>query len=320
MTNRMRIFEQFKLTSLITSEVLYWVGRADGCLSCKDNHVNVKIGPSISSTKWDISKIRNNIRQILKDETIKEFDLGEEKTSNSNLTICVKDVSTFETYTTENKYDIQEAESKIEEMKQIQLIDNCLTYSLYPNSNIPICSKCVAGFILSLDHNYCFSPTLLSNCELAIANDKCLKCKNGFSIQQDLTCSALNIDNCEEFMYLNTSYNSNDYNLKCAKCKSGFYSEDGSSCQKMKISNCEIAFDAATCLKCNHNYFLFSNGIITECRETSRHIICANGYLDVMTDKVACLECPSADFIFKEMKYTDTPGRLSIYLYLWLST
>ena len=310
------LYEEFSLGPTIYSDILYWQNPGSGCDSCKPGYINVKDNVILSNSLLDLTNLRSNLSLFSRTETITSFSSNPiQLISSVDDTLCIRDKASVEFYIDEASFVLSEIPNVFASMNRQILISNCEKYSLYPSSLTPICSECESGYIPNINHQQCHLASFnLSNCLVALSSSKCALCDGNYSLTSTKTCSSLNISNCIEYAYLNTTYNSSNTTLRCIRCENGYFSEDGISCQKIMIEGCLIAFNADTCIECSSGKYLFENGFITECRDVGSRVNCSKAYFDVKEDNMYCLDCVAGDHILKKLDYTQNTGKFLLLI------
>lgn len=305
------LFEEFGVGTTMYSDILFWQNPGKGCDSCKQDYFNVKENVLPSVSLRDISNVRADLHFLGRLFSSSSFsDLPINYLSSLDAHLCVKNISTYDYFISEDSYALDSVTVQFANMNRQTLILNCEKYALYPHSFKPICSVCKSGFIPNLDHSQCHSKFgSLENCRHAISSSKCAVCNDNFAMTPTKSCQALNISNCSEYAYLNTTFSGSGTSLRCISCKEGFFTTNGQSCQPIQIEGCLLAFDDQTCLKCSDGKYLFENGLVTECRDVGSEINCASAALDAKHNTMHCLDCTSSDFVVKVLDFTENTGK-----------
>ena len=313
MSSPFHLFLEFALGATMFSDLLFWQNPGEGCDSCNPGFINVKDNVIQTYPMFDRTNLKANIVELSRIEANTPnapSPIG--LLSSWDNTLCLRDKDTFEFFLDESSFPLSDIPTRFGLKTRQVLITNCEKYSLYPLSFSPVCSQCKSGYIPDETYQNCYlASSSLSNCLLAKSSNQCRICQNSFSLTLTKTCEALTISHCQEYAYLNTTYNSSNSSVRCIRCENGYFSENGTSCQKITMPGCQVAFNADTCIECVSGKFLFENGFVTECRDLGERVNCSHAFFDLKEDSMYCLDCGQGDFIVKKLDFTENTGEYS---------
>ena len=199
-----------------------------GCTKCKEGYTNVngnceKCGEAINGCST-CSTINNVCYECSNDRYL---SLGRCLTFNELIPMC-SNVTTEENEIV-CKECIDGYYTEEDKCVKCDIIDNCIECN-----NRTTCTKCTKGYKVS-SSGQCEKECEIKNCKVYKegVNCKCNKCQEGYTLQNETTCSL-----CSE-IFTDCSLCSQTEN-KCLSCKSDQYYLEDNKCNlcSSKLSNC----------------------------------------------------------------------------------
>ena len=153
----------------------------------------------------------------------------------------------------------------------------CLRFKITKNE----CEVCKDGYYKSMNQNLCVKYTVQNCIERAISHDGCLRCLDGFYLNQDGFCLKHSIKNCKRYSQRNDA---------CEQCNYGYYLNNLFNCSKHTVENCDLFNNYSdTCLSCISGHYLYSS---TNCRKYQNNNNCKRMH----SDEDMCSECKEGFF------------------------